>query len=74
MNELFDKQVNIQKDSLKKASRVHVSPQKSMKESRKKWLQMFLIEGKVNKVHAEKSWNQFQRTLGQQFFVQYLYS
>ena len=57
MNELLDKQVNVQKESLKKTSRVHASSRKPMKklydenERRKEnndyRIKIFVVEGRT---------------------------
>ena len=80
MSELFDKEVNAQKESLKKTSGVHASscmPTKKVamkmknKQIRKKrWApKIFLMEGGVYKVIAEHSCNGYQTTPAQRFLI-----
>ena len=48
MSELLDKQLNVQKESLKKTSRVHVSPQGSRKPTKKCAMKMKVKERKTS--------------------------
>ena len=79
MSELVDKQVNVQKESLKKTSRVHVKlPQahekvcdenERNKEKNDGRLKYFLMEEGIYKARAENSCHGYQTTSGQRFFI-----
>ena len=82
MSELVDKQVNVQKESLKKTSRVHAKLQQAhekcamkMKERNKQRkkndgrLKYFLMKEGVYKARAENSCHGYQTTSGQRFFI-----
>ena len=83
MSELVDKQVNVQKESLKKTSGVHAKlPQahekvcdenernkQTNKEKYHGCLKYFLMEGRVYKARAENSCHGYQTTSGQRFFI-----
>ena len=85
MSELVDKQVNVQKESLKKTSGVHAKlPQahekvcdenernKQTNKQRKKndgRLKYFLMKEGVYKARAENSCHGYQTTSGQRFFI-----
>ena len=79
MSELVDKQVNVQKESLKKTSGVHAKLPKAHEKvcdenERKKQknngrLKYFLMEEEVYKARAENSCHGYQTTLGQRFFI-----
>ena len=80
MSELVDKQVNVQKESLKKTSGVHAKlPQahekvcdenernKQTKKKNDERLKYFLMEEGVYKARAENSCHGYQPTSGQRF-------
>ena len=73
MSELFDKQVNAQKESLKKTSGVHASHAMKMKESRRKKndgrLKYFCGQGGVYRTRVESSCNGCQTTSAQRFLI-----
>ena len=84
MSELVDKQVNVQKESLKKTSGIHAKlPQAhekcvmKMKERNKQTnkekndgcLKYFLMEEGVYKARAKNLCHGYQMTLGQRFFI-----
>ena len=77
MSELLDKQVNVQKESLKKTSGVHTSSHKptkkcvmKMKERKKEEekndcrVKKIFVEGRIYKVVSEDWLNRFRRTSG----------
>ena len=85
MSELFDKQVNAQKEKLLRFIQVSRKPMKKcvmkMKETKKKKttgrLKYFRWKEEVYKVRVENSCHGYQMTLGQQFFMHrryYLFS
>ena len=57
MNELFDKEVNAQKESLKKSSGAHVSSRRPMRKCAMK------MKGAENSCHG------YQTTSGQRFLI-----
>ena len=80
MSELIDKQVNVQKESLKKLPGFMQNSRKptkkcamKMKERNKEkndgCLKYFLMEEGVYKVRVENSCHGYQTTLGQRFFI-----
>ena len=83
MSELVDKQVNVQKESLKKlpgftqnsrkpTKKCAMKMKESNKETKKKndgCLKYFLMEGGVYKVRAENSCHGYQTTSDQRFFI-----
>ena len=79
MSELVDKQVNVQKESLKKTSGIHAKlPQahekvcdenERNKEKNDGRLKYFLMEEGVYKARAENSCYGYQTTSDQRFFI-----
>ena len=83
MSELVDKQVNVQKESLKKLPRFTQNSRKPTKKCAMKMkanketnkekndgrLKYFLMEEGVYKARAENSCHGYQTTLGQRFFI-----
>ena len=83
MSELVDKQVNVQKESLKKTSGVHAKllqahekvcdenerNKQTNKEKNDGRLKYFLMEEGVYKAHAKNLCHGYQTTLGQRFFI-----
>ena len=77
MSELFDKQVNAQKESLKKNFRGSRKPTKKcamkMKQSRRKQndghLKYFCGQEGVYRTHVESSCNGYQMTSAQRFLI-----
>ena len=79
MSELVDKQVNVQKESLKKTSGVHAKlPQahekvcdenERNKEKNDRRLKYILMEEGVYKARAENLCHGYQTTSGQRFFI-----
>ena len=79
MSELVDKQVNVQKESLKKLPGFTQNSRKptkkcvmKMKETKKKnngCLKYFLMEEGVYKARAENSCHGYQTTSGQRFLI-----
>ena len=72
MSELVDKQVNVQKESLKKLA--HVMKMKERKKQTNKEkndgrLKYFLMEEGVYKARAENSCHGYQTTSDQRFFI-----
>ena len=74
MSELLDKQLNVQTESLKKTSGVHVSSRKPTKvcdENERKKVEkkaaaskIFFVEGRIYKAISEDWLNRFQQTSG----------
>ena len=80
MSELVDKQVNVQKESLKKlpgftqnsrkpTKKCAMKMKERNKEKNDRRLKYFLMEEEVYKVRAENSCHGYQTTLGQRFFI-----
>ena len=77
MSELFDKEVNVQKEFEKTASGVHASSRKPTikvcdeNETRKKRRvpKIFLMEGRSYKVRVEYLCHGYRTTSGQQFLI-----
>ena len=76
MSELVDKQVNVQKESLKKLPGFTKNSRKptkkcamKMKEKKRRVLKIFLMEEGVYKARAENSCHGYQTTSGQRFFI-----
>ena len=79
MSKLVDKQLNVQKETLKKTSWVHPKlPQahekvcdenERNKEKNDGRLKYFLMKEEVYKVRAENSCHGYQTTSGQRFFI-----
>ena len=78
MSELVDKQVNVQKESLKNfrgSRKTPASPRRMCDENERNKekndgrLKYFLMEEGVYKARAENSCHGYQTTLGQRFFI-----
>ena len=77
MSELVDKQVNVQKESLKKLPGFTQNSRKPTKKCAKETnkeknngrLKYFLMEGRVYKARAENWCHGYQTTSGQRFFI-----